>query len=94
MNPWAVVDWLFAAPPMAISLDRVQLAEREERRASLDREHSGRDAQECFDRVSRRMRNGDKDWIPPMYSRAKAFKAWRKKHRRLVSGIEHIRRQA
>lgn len=69
----------------SICLARVQLEERVHRRESLERELSGKDAQECLDRVRRRMTLGDSVWIPPMYNREETFRAWKRRHRRHIA---------
>lgn len=83
---WAWIVGLFE-PELKIALWRAQLEERVERRQSLDRELAGRDAQECVERVQRRMRDGDANWIPPMYGRVQAFRAWRRDHRKHRRGV-------
>jgi len=78
-----IVEWLdkHLSSPMYIDLARVQFAEREERRLSLNRELSGEDAQHCMERVQRRMMLGDTVWIPPMFNREVEFKKWKRRHR-------------
>lgn len=68
---------------LQIDLARVQWAEREERRATLDRETLGDLAsQKCRARVISRMTEGDKVWIPPYYNREKAYRKWLKRQRK------------
>jgi len=71
---------LFCVGPLYVELARVQYEERIERRAALDRGLSGRDAQQCLARVRRRMTEGDSVWLPPMYGRVEALKAWKRRH--------------
>lgn len=87
---------LFRVADPHIDLARVQWAEREERRASLDRELSGPDSQECIARVRKRMAEGSSTWIPPMFGREEAYRAWRRKHRRRLRNVSNIdeRREA
>lgn len=78
-------EWLrnfFRVEPLHIDIARVQLEERQARREGLDRELSGRDSQECLERVRRRMALGDSVWIPPYFRGDESYKTWRHRHRR------------
>ncbi len=81
---------LFGSAPLAIDLARVQWTVREERRQALDREQSGKDAAECVARVKRRMQLGDTVWVPPMYGREAAWKAWCRAHRIRATVVQQI----
>jgi len=86
----------FGIGPLYVDLARVQYEERTERRAALDRKLSGRDAQQCLARVRRRMTEGDSAWLPPMYGRAEALAAWKRRHpsrRRRGSVVVNINSQ-
>jgi hypothetical protein len=82
-------DWIFA-DPLAIDHARIQWVVREERRAAMERELSGRDARSCMERVQRRMQDGDAVWIAPMHGRAAALEAWLRRHeiQRKVTRLE------
>lgn len=72
---------LFRVPDLYISLDRAQWEERVERRARLNLELAGQDAQDCMARVRRRMLEGDGVWIAPRYNAKEAYVMWRRRHR-------------
>ncbi len=78
---------------MKISLARIQLEERVLRREALERDLSGKDAQECLARVRRRMIVGNRVWIPPIYNPYQSYLAWRKKHRNAPQNICQIKSQ-
>ena len=79
---WSWIDRFFSGGEQHLDLARIQWAEREERRARMELELSGKDAQDCVERVKKRMRLGDSVWMPPMYARSEAYRVWRRKHRR------------
>lgn len=74
-----MIDWLlnlFRVPPLTIDLARVQLEERKQRREALERELSGRDAEDCIRRVKLRMQLGDSVWIQPLYNVNENLTEW------------------
>jgi len=77
---------------MNIALARIQLEERVLRREALERDLSGKDAQECLARIRRRMTYGSRVWIPPIYNPYQAYLAWRKKHRNAPLNINLLKR--
>lgn len=76
-----------------IDAARINIEEQKDRRISLIMELSSKDAQDCMSRVRSRMRDGDKNFIPPMFNREEAYQKWCAKHR-VVAYVVPFRKDA
>lgn len=80
-----MIDWflnLFRVPPLSIDLARIQLEERTQRREALERDLSGRDAEDCMRRVKLRMTYGDTVWVQPLYNVREHLDEWLSRKKR------------